>query len=545
MSLTLLLSVPVFGQSTPPLPAFEVAGIHTSPRRQNPNMRTVHRFGRYELQNANMVDLIRTAYGIEAENVHGGPNWVEFDRFDVIAKAPANTPPETLKLMLQSLLADRFKLVVRKDTQPVATYVLTAGKGKPRLKEAEPSGKTACQTRPRPLAAPVPGQVAFPQMSVSCFNMTMEAFASELRRLAVGYFTNAVVDSTGLKGSWDFEFEFTSKGILPLAGSDGVTIFDAVDKQLGLRLEEQKLPAPVIVMDEVNRKPTGNPSDLEAKLPPLPPLEFEVAEIKMVMPGAPPVPGGPIGILPGGRVNLPGLPLRLAISLAWNITPSDEIAAAPRWLDTTRFDIIAKVPAEFAPPGGQPASLNDLGPMLQALLKDRFKMKTHFEDRPVTAYTLVAEKPRMKKADPSSRTGCKAGTAPGTVSSSVGTFRLPGRLITCQNITMAQFVDQLQFIAGPYIRYPVVDATGIEGGWDFTLTFSPIPPNQIAGLRGATPFGPVAGPGAGNGPEAADPVGGVSFFDAVEKQLGLKLETAKRSYPVFVIDHIEEKPTDN
>ena len=96
-------------------------------------------------------------------------------------------------------------------------------------------------------------------------------------------------------------------------------------------------------------------------------------------------------------------------------------------------------------------------------------------------------------------------------------------------------------MAGTYVHYPVVDATGIDGAWDFTFTFSPIPPNQLAGLRGAPPAGLPGTAGLG----ASDPIGGTSFFDAVEKQLGLKLETQKRPYPVFVIDHIEEKPTDN
>src|SRR5438105_14779333 len=117
-------------------------------------MRSVFRSGRYELHNANMVDLIRTAYGVDADKVVGGPNWVEFDRVDVIARAPSNTPPETLKLMLQALLADRFKLVVHNDTQPIAGFVLTLGKAKPKLKEAEPSDKTGCQMQPPTRVAP-------------------------------------------------------------------------------------------------------------------------------------------------------------------------------------------------------------------------------------------------------------------------------------------------------------------------------------------------------------------------------------------------------
>ena len=539
ISLAALLLVVGFAQSKPPQPIFEFADVHPSPRTMNPFMRSVLRGGRYELLNANMVDLIRTAYGVDPEKVVGGPHWVEFDRFDVIAPAPSNMPPETLKLMLQALLADRFKLVVHNDTQPISGFVLTVGKGKLKLKEAQPSGNPGCQFQPRPPVASVPGQISIPPMTVSCHNLTMEAFAAELRRLANGYINNAVVDSTGLTGSWDFDLKWTPQGLLPLAGADGITMFDAVDKQLGLRLEEKKLPAPVIIVDQVNRTPTDNPPDIEAKLPTLPPAEFEVADIKPTTPGARPPEGGRFGFLPGGRVNLPGFPLRVAIELAWNLNFFGEIVGAPKWLDSARFDIIAKAPPAVAPPNGAPAPLLDLGPMLQALLKDRFKMETHFENRPVTAYALVAVKPKLKKADPSSRTGCKLGNAP--VVANFGSFSVPTLLVTCKNITMAQFADQLQMIAGPYVRYPVLDATGIIGAWDFTFSFSVIPPNQLAGLRGAPPFGLPAEATAA----ASDPVGGTSFFDAIEKQLGLKLEAQKRPYPVLVIDHIEEKPTDN
>jgi uncharacterized protein (TIGR03435 family) len=84
---------------------------------------------------ATMVDLIRTAYGVDAQNVIGGPNWLEFDRFDVIAKAPAAASPETLKLMLQALLADRFGLTTHPDNQPLPGFVLTLGKRKLQLKD--------------------------------------------------------------------------------------------------------------------------------------------------------------------------------------------------------------------------------------------------------------------------------------------------------------------------------------------------------------------------------------------------------------------------
>jgi uncharacterized protein (TIGR03435 family) len=548
-----LLSALVFGQSTDSQPAFVVADVHASSRTTTPVMRVSFRAGRYEIRNATMVDLIRTAYVVDADKVLGGPSWLEYDRFDIAALAPASATPDTQRLMLQALLADRFKLAVRRDTKPTAGQVLVMGKGRHKLKEVADAGAApGCQIQnvPPPRPSGVPGQFVLPLTGIACRNVTMGTLAADLKRLTGGYVANAVLDETGLKGSWDLELQFTPRAMLGLAASmDGATatsLPDAIDRQLGLKLEDRDIPTPILLVERVNATPTANAPDVAAKLPPASPVEFEVADIKPVDPNARQTGPIQIGVLPGGRVNLPGIPLRLIIGLAWNIptNPNNPIIGAPKWLDTARFDIIAKLPSELAPANGTNVPLQDLGAALQALLIERFKMKVHFEDRSVDAYTLVTDRPKLKRADPSTRTGCKA---PANTAFAISTSGgMPSRALTCQNITMAQFADQLQTIAGPYVVHPVVDATGLEGAWDFTVSFSPIPPQQLttmmAGARASLP------PGAAGAAEstASDPIGGgVSLFDAVEKQLGLKLEMRKRTLPVFVIDHIEEKPTEN
>ena len=88
-----------------------------------------------------MLDLIKTAYGVDPNMVVGGPSWMELDRFDVTAKAPPGTSAETANLMLQELLTDRFKLVVHKDMKPMPEFALTVGKVKPKMKEADGSGE--------------------------------------------------------------------------------------------------------------------------------------------------------------------------------------------------------------------------------------------------------------------------------------------------------------------------------------------------------------------------------------------------------------------
>jgi uncharacterized protein (TIGR03435 family) len=525
-------------------PTFKVADVHTSPRitntlldRLGPKMdfRTSLRGERYQVRYATMVDLIRTAYGVDSDQVSGGPNWLGFDRFDVTALVPPNTPQATLKLMLQSLLADRFKLAVHTDTRPLPKSVLTLGKGKPKLKEADPAGKAGCQSQIIPPAT-TPGQTSQLMMGISCRNITMEGFAAELTTIAAndGYVGNALVDVTGMKGSWDFDFKFTNRFVLQIAGSDAVPLFDSIDKQLGLKVEEQKIPARVVIVDRVNEKPSANAPDLDQKLPPAPPAEFEVAVIKPSGAGASRS-AGPLGVQTGGRFNSPGaiIPLKSLITIAWNLNPNEDLIGAPKWLNTAAFDIVAKLPASVIAANGAPPPVQDLGPMLQALLIDRFKMKIHYEDRQVSAYALVAAKPKLGKADPSTRTRCKVEN--GEVNVIQGAAY---RTVSCQNMTMTQFADQLQSIGpGPYVHYPVVDATGIEGAWNFSFTF-----NMLSANPGAAPFTSSAAP-AGGAP--SDPAGGASLLEALDKQLGLKLEAQKRTYPVFVIDHIEEKPTEN
>jgi uncharacterized protein (TIGR03435 family) len=111
-------------------------------------------------------------------------------------------------------------------------------------------------------------------------------------------------------------------------------------------------------------------------------------------------------------------------------------------------------------------------------------------------------------------------------------------------MTMTQFAALLNSIASGYIQgQPVLNETGLEGAWDFTLNFSVA--GMVGGGRGMVIMrGGDAGPGGGAN-AASDPSGGLSLNDALTKQLGLKLETQKRPAQVVVIDRMEPKPTDN
>jgi uncharacterized protein (TIGR03435 family) len=534
-----LLSSAAFGQSgdTSPKPAFALADIHTSAHTTNPNpfmSGGVLRGGRYDLRNATMVDLIKTAWNVDADTVLGGPNWLETDRFDVIAKAAPNTPPETIRLMLQALLADRFQLEIHKDTRPLPGFALTLGKGKPKLKESEGTAAPGCQPEPQKSEPGAPAYVV-----VTCHHWTMDEFAPNLRLMASAYLTSPVVNATGLQGSWDFQIKWSPRQQLAQAGSEGISIFDAVDKQLGLKLVSQKLPTPVLIVDRVNERPTDNSPEVSRNLPPAPPAEFEVAVIKPSMPDT-----RPMGrIEPGGRIEMQAITLKMLIAVAWNIdfTANDLIAGAPKFVDSTHFDVTAKAYAGTSTgPALMPqVDIDDVRLMLRALLVDRFKLATHMEDRPVNTYTLVAGKPKLAKADPANRTGWKEGPPPDGKDPREANPAI-ARVITFRNMSMAQFADVLQKIAPAYFHSPVLDETGLEGNYDFTLAYSA--PNQLQNGPGR---GGNAGQSGGAVPAASDPNGAISIFEAVSSQLGLKLEEKKRPVPVLVIDHVEEKPTDN
>jgi len=278
--------------------------------------------------------------------------------------------------------------------------------------------------------------------------------------------------------------------------------------------------------------PTPNAADIAQSLPEPPPTPFEVAVIK---PSAPDERG--FGRINGNQIETRAIPLVLLINFGWNLNPNDKesIANAPKWLSDAKFDILAKAGTnvrvdKFS--SGNLIKLEDLQNMLRAMLTERFQMKWHMEDRPVTAYTLVAANPKLKPAaDPMARTRCKEGPGPDGKDPRTANPVL-NRLISCQNMTVAQIGDELQHVAAGYIYNTVADGSGLKGSYDFTLSFS-----------SADKILPSAA--TGDGTSAADPNGAVSVFDAVYRQLGLKLEKTKRPYPVLVIDHMEETPTAN
>jgi uncharacterized protein (TIGR03435 family) len=526
--LVAFLCVPLAGQSAPAA-KFDVADVHSSvPVENGPPVSLtavrigVPRNGRYEIRRATMVDLIRTAYGVEADKVVGGPHWLEMNRFDVVAKVPASATRETVMPMLQTLLAERFGLVIRQEPKPVAANVLVRSAGELRLRDASSVG--TCQQN---LATNAGASTL--TMTLTCRGVSMPALAEQLTRLGTSM-TGAkgpVIDASGVSGGYDFDMQFVPAALSAQTG--GQTFAQAL-ANVGLKLEARDVPLPTITVERVSEMPTPNDAAaVAAAFPPQPPLEFDVAEIKPAAPGG----RGGIQTLPNGQITLTAIPLRTMIGLAWN-PPNAASIVGPKELDNT-FDLIARVEA-----GVMTSQIDQevLGPMLQKLLIERLNLKVRWEDKQVKGYSLVADgKHKLVKSDPAARTRCVTSSASTGASSGSGILQT----MNCQNMTMGEFAAQLQRIGGSDFQVPVLDETGIEGRWNFTLSFAP--PGIAQLLANARAAG--AQPAAGGTGAASDPTGEMTIEEAVDRYMGLKLRARQRTGRVFVVDYVAEKPTPN
>jgi uncharacterized protein (TIGR03435 family) len=247
---------------TPALPRFEVAAIRpvapgpTGPPTLNGAVLfklppVFAQSGLLTVRNTTIRQLLRLAYKeiIGPDYLTGKPDLFDMDHFDLVAKAPPNTLGDTQRRMIQAVLAERFHLQVHREQKPMPVWALVGGKNDSKL-------------HPSAIASGDPGACPRSQMSPEglihkvCENVTMPILADQLPVMAPNYVDHPVVDLTGLTGAYDFQFDWTAR---PADGvASGPTIFDALDKQLGLKLEERKLPMPIIFVDRVDRAPTEN-----------------------------------------------------------------------------------------------------------------------------------------------------------------------------------------------------------------------------------------------------------------------------------------------
>ncbi len=258
---------------------FEVASVRENTSGDGKMMFGIQPGGRFTTVNVPLWDLIRQAYGLQRSQLVGGPDWMETARFDIVAKADGDIargagpggPPGPLNFMMQDLLEDRFKLRAHRETRELPIYVLvldrTDGKLGPGLRTSTidcgamrgrggrggaalgppAPGERQCGMRI------APGQLIGGAMPLSQLTLPLSQFAQRM-----------VVDRTGLTGNFDIDLKWTPDALpqgppppgappLPSIDSNGPSLFTAVQEQLGLKLESERAPVEVLVIDHVER----------------------------------------------------------------------------------------------------------------------------------------------------------------------------------------------------------------------------------------------------------------------------------------------------
>lgn len=228
--------------------------------------------GRFNADNIALNLLIQLAYNVQDFQISGGPSWMKSDRFDITAKAESSATFDQMRPMIQSLLAERFKLTIHREKKETSVYELTAAKGGIKIVAAkegscitfDPAKNSGPPPPPKP-GETLPRICGGVRMSVGLidgFGISTTELAADLSNML----GRTVVDKTGFTGAFDVHLEFTpdaapangafaqaGPGAPPPANSSVPSIFTALQEQLGLRLESAKGPVEVLVIDHLER----------------------------------------------------------------------------------------------------------------------------------------------------------------------------------------------------------------------------------------------------------------------------------------------------
>jgi uncharacterized protein (TIGR03435 family) len=229
-----------------PAPAFEVVSV--KPNKSGSGSTRVSNVlgGRFIATNVSLKQLIVTAYDVRDFQISGGPSWLGSEKYDIEARPESNpdgpihnrteeqrkAEMDHYRLMMQALLADRFKLTVHKESKEGTIYALVVAKNGLKIKELPPDAPTAGSTHTRG------GELSAQGIKLSSLVLSLS-----------GEVGHPIVDKTGLKGNYDIELKWATEE----SQSDGPSLFTALQDQLGLRLEPQKGPVEVIVVDHAEK----------------------------------------------------------------------------------------------------------------------------------------------------------------------------------------------------------------------------------------------------------------------------------------------------
>ena len=244
------LTISAFGQIPTPVSPdsstgtlrFQVATIKPS-HSEEPRAMQI-RGNRFATTETSLVDLLKYAYGIHEQEIIGGPKWLGTQRFDLVCDPETETRPSSdeFKTMVQNLLADRFHLTAHHETRDLSVFEIVPAKNGPRLTKS---------TRP-PDGIPV---VGYSPGQLSVGNATMTDLATFLQRFVAD---RPVFDGTGITGKYDLTLRWTPDESQAEAGRSADLnhslpgLFTSIQEQLGLKLQEEKRPARVLVIDHVD-----------------------------------------------------------------------------------------------------------------------------------------------------------------------------------------------------------------------------------------------------------------------------------------------------
>jgi uncharacterized protein (TIGR03435 family) len=254
--IALISPFPALGAITPwrPLQAaapFEVASIKPTPPDFRARYMTMQGAHQFVAKGYTVRFLVSAAYNLPPRAITGGPDWIDVERYDIVAATPGETRPsvEQQMAMVRTLLAERFNFAFHREPKEFPVYVLTIAKGGMTLKESA-----------TPDAQPLLVSTVFPgdRIFLPARNATMAQFASTLQRAILD---RPVLDKTDLLGQYDFDLEWTyddtqfSGNLPPLAPqtSGKPDFFAALQQQLGLKLESSRAAIDAIVIDTVQR----------------------------------------------------------------------------------------------------------------------------------------------------------------------------------------------------------------------------------------------------------------------------------------------------